>query len=92
MPDLPDINTPLPDIAHESLRQSTVAALDQLADHLEQLADSFLLAQTASDFAQTVLTNFGALQQAVETQAAQIADLETRVSALENPTPPPATS
>ena len=85
MPDLPDINTPLPDLAHESLRQSTVAALEQLADHLQQLADSFLLAQTASDFAQTVLTNFGALQQAV-------ADLETRVSALENPTPPPVTS
>lgn len=78
---LPDLDTP--DLGHANLAAHIV-------DHLEQLADSFLLGQTAADFAQTVLTNFTALQQAVTGQATQIADLEMRVAALENPTPPTA--
>lgn len=83
MPDLPDLNVPWPDAGHEAIRQAVVAAIAEQADHLEQLADSFLLGQTAADFAQTVLTNFTALQQTVTDQAAQIADLQTRVAALE---------
>lgn len=51
-PDRPDLQaTTYPDLAHERLRQ-------ELLDHIEQLADSFLIGQTAADFAQTVLTNF----------------------------------
>lgn len=101
MPDLPDIHTPLPDLAHESLRQSMVAALQTQADHLEQLADSFLLGQTAADGLSIALTNFLALQTAltqtastVTQQATQIADLQaavtdlqTRVTALEQASP-----
>ncbi|MGZ4621446.1 MAG: hypothetical protein ACXVGF_04845 [Blastococcus sp.] len=76
----PDLQaTTYPDLAHERLRQ-------ELLDHIEQLADSFLIGQTAADFAQTVLTNFTALQQTVQQQAAEIADLQTRVAALESPT------
>lgn len=88
MPDLPDINVPLPDLAHESLRQATVGALAALADHVQQLADSFLLGQTAADFAQTVLTNFTTLQTVVGQQAAAIADLQAQVAALQNPPAP----
>jgi len=87
MPDLPDLNVEWPDAGHEAIRLAVVQAIADLAANTEQFADSFLLGQTAADFAQTVLTNFGSLQQAVAAQAAQIADLETRVSALENPTP-----
>jgi len=85
-----DWDAEYPDKVIEAFRRQVKAALADLADHLEQLSDSFLLGQTAADFAQTVLTNFGALQQAVTAQATQIADLETRVAALENPLPPAA--
>jgi hypothetical protein len=89
VPDLPDISTPVPDAGHEDLRLRLVAALADITDHLEQLADSFLLGQTAADFAQTVLTNFTALQAVVTDQATAIGDLTARVTALENPTDPP---
>lgn len=88
VPDLTDIAAG-PDLAHAAVAQATLDALAQLVDHVGQLQDSFLLGQTAFDFAQTVLTNFTALQQVVTEQAAQIADLQSRVSALENP---PATT
>lgn len=87
MSDLPDLNVEWPDAGHEAIRQAVVQAIADLATNAEQFADSFLLGQTAADFAQTVLVNFGLLQQTVTEQAAVIADLETRVTALENPTP-----
>ena len=83
---LPDLDTP--DLGHANLAAHII-------DHLEQLADSFLLGQTAADFAQTVLSNFTTLQGVVTDQAtqladqaAQIADLETRVTARESAAPP----
>ena len=85
-----DWDAEYPDKVIETFRRQVKAALADLADHLEQLSDSFLLGQTAADFAQTVLVNFGTLQQVVTDQATQIADLETRVAALENPLPPAA--
>lgn len=87
MPDLPDLSTPLPDPAHEALRANVVQALADLAAHVESLADAFLLAQTAGDGLDIALTNFVALQNALTAQAQQIADLQSRVSALENPPP-----
>lgn len=85
VPDLADFAAG-PDPAHAALGRAALAAVARLADHLEQLADSFLLGQTAADFAQTVLTNFAGLQQTVTDLAGQVADLQTRVAALENPT------
>lgn len=90
MGDLPDINTPLPDLAHESLRQSVVAALGRIDDHVQALADAFLVGQTAADGLTIALTNFLALQGALTQQAQQITDLEARVASLENPPPPPS--
>ena len=99
MPDVPDIHTPLPDLAHESLRQSVVTALDSIEQHVERLDRVFVLLKGAGLGLQGVLnvlvgaqTNLTDLNQAIQQQATQIADLETRVSALENPTPPPVTS
>ena len=100
---MPDIHEPVPDAGHEQLRLSLVAALDELADHVEQLGDSFLLAQTAGDALGIALTNVLALQQAVTDLAGQVgaagqamteqqtalADLTARVAALETPTDPP---
>ena len=84
-----------PDLAHAAVAQAALDAIATLADHLEQLADSFLLGQTAADFAQTALAAVTQLQQAVTTQGADlaaaqtaVADLEARVAALENPTVP----
>lgn len=78
--DLPDLNVEWPDAGHEAIRLAIVQAIAVQADHLAQLGDSFLLGQTAADFAQTALT-------AVTEQAAQIADLQARLAVLENPTP-----
>lgn len=89
MSDVPDIRQPVPDAGHEMLRQSTVAALDDLATKTDQVAGALLLMKTSLDFAQTFLNAVVPLQQALTDQATQIADLETRVAALENPTDPP---
>lgn len=76
MPDLPDLNVEWPDAGHEAIRQAVVQAIADLAAHAEQFADSFLLSQTAADFAQTVLAAVVPLQEAVT-------DLQARVTALE---------
>lgn len=85
---LPNLAVPLPDMAHEALRQAFVKALADLADHITRVYDSLLLNQTAMDFAETVLTNFTALQGVVTDQAGQIAALTERVAALEATTLP----
>lgn len=77
--DLADLNSPYQDPAHERLR---VAVLD----HFEQLADSFLLGQTAADMAQTFLLAVLPLQQAAQALQQQVAALTSRVAALESPT------
>ena len=102
MPDLAEIAAG-PDVAHAAVAQAALDAIATLADHLEQLADSFLLCLSAADFAQTALAAVTQLQTAVTEragqvadlttqvtdQATQLADLEARVMALENPTVPP---
>lgn len=55
VPDLADFAGG-PDRAHAAIAQAAL-------DHIEQLADSFLLGQTAADFAQTVLQAMVPLQQ-----------------------------
>lgn len=87
MPDVPDIREPVPDLGHEMLRQSVVAALDDLEAKTVRMAGSLLLARTALDFAQTFLDAVVPLQQAVTEQAAQIAELQAQVAAL-TPTAP----
>lgn len=82
MPDF--LNEENPDPAHEAFRLSVLDHIAQLADHLERLDDSFLLALTAADFAQTVLTNFGALQQVVGANQADIATLKSQVATLQS--------
>ena len=77
---MPDIREPVPDAGHEQLRLSLVAALDDLADHVEQLADSFLLAQTAGDALGIALTNVLAVQQAVTDLAGQVGAVQQVVT------------
>lgn len=81
---MPDLDTPLPDPAHEDLRQATKATTEAIADHVQQLADSFLLAQTTAEALVIAL-------QTVTTLQAAVADLTTRVTALEQAgdVPPP---
>lgn len=90
MPDLPSLYEEWPDAGHEAIRLTVVQAIADIAGHAEGLEDSFLLGQTAADFAQTVLTNFTALQELVAAQQQQIADLTVRVAALEPPPDDPA--
>lgn len=70
-PFAPDLADEWPDRAHERLRQ-------ELLEHLQQLADSFLLGQTAADMAATFLA-------AVVPMQAAVTDLQARVAALESP-------
>lgn len=83
-----DLSTPLPDPAHENLRQACVAAVERLAEHVDRLDNSFLLTQTAFDFANTVLAAVAPLQQAVADLQAQMTDLQAQVAAL-TPAPNP---
>jgi phage shock protein A len=91
-----DLHTAYPDVVIDTMRQAAVAAIDDLADHVDRLRDSFLLAQTAADFAQSALAAVTQLQAAVAGHDSAIAALRTdldaltaRVTALE-PAPPPA--
>lgn len=86
---VPDVHDgPLPDLGHESLRLSVVAALDDLETKATQMAGSLLLVRTAFDFAETMLSAVLPLQQALTAQAGQITDLTARVAALESAAPP----
>lgn len=87
MPDLADFAAG-PDPAHAAVAQAALDAVARLDDHVEALADAFLLGQTAADGLSIALTNFLAAQAALTQQAQQIADLEARVAALENPPAP----
>ena len=73
--DLPDLNQSWPDRGHEAIRQVVV-------QHIDAIADGFLLHETAAD----------ALLLALQ----HVANLEARVAALESAAPvppaPPATS
>lgn len=69
--DVSGIDEPLPDLAHEAIRQAVINALSVVwGDH------------------QSLVDRVTALETTTTTQAGQIADLQTRVTALENPTPP----
>lgn len=68
--DTSGIDEPLPDLAHEAIRQAVITALQVVwSDH------------------QSLVDQVTALQQAADDQAEQITELQTRVTALENPTP-----
>lgn len=69
----PDINEPLADRGHESLRQSVVRALAESADNATGVGDAYFLADL-------LFSLVGDVQTAVEA-------LSARVTALENPTP-----
>lgn len=93
---MPDLTTPLPDPAHDDLRQAALVASQSIEDHVRQLSDSFLLAQTAAEALAITLDAVTALQAAVADLQAQVAtppdltalqatvaDLTARVTALE---------
>lgn len=98
-----DLDTEYPDVIIETVRRYLKQAVADLEAHAAQLDDSFLLGLTAFDFAQTVLVNFTALQNAftekqtqlgvlaeqLAEQANQIAGLAEQVAALQAPTTPP---
>jgi polyhydroxyalkanoate synthesis regulator phasin len=85
------------DLAHRAMAQATQRAITELANHVQQLADSFLLAETAADGLGIALTNVTALQQTVtdlqttvNTQAGEITTLQQQVAALQAGQPAPA--
>jgi hypothetical protein len=95
MPDVPDIHDPVPDLGHESLRQSVVAALDGIEEQIGRLERVFLLLKGTGHAMQGTLNVLvGAqatqsqVQQALTAQAEQIAALQAAVDALTPPTPP----
>ena len=87
MPQPVDLARPLPDEAHEGLRLAVVQAIADLGDSF-MLADTLfgLVDQTLADIS-TGTTQRGQLQQRVTALEAQVADLITRVAALEQPLP-----
>lgn len=85
--DLPDLGKPWPDLGHEAIRQAIVQHDAEIADHLEQLSDAFLVGQTAADALGIALTNFVAVQQALAALTARVAALEAAP-----PAPDPATT
>jgi hypothetical protein len=59
---IPDLNKPWPDLGHEAIRQVIVQHIDQLADHVQQLADGFLMMDTAAVALGVALDNIVQLQ------------------------------
>jgi hypothetical protein len=86
-----DLHTPSPDAGHEAIRAPLADAVDRLDDHVSRLDDAFLLAQVTADFAQSTLDSITAMQEAGKQMQAALADLTSRVAALEaaSPTPDP---
>jgi hypothetical protein len=78
-----DWDTEYPHPIFEAMRQRVNAAIADLEQHATQLDGALLLCLTAFDFAQTVLSTLAPLQQQVTTQAAEIADLQAQVAALQ---------
>lgn len=72
---VPDINEPVPDLGHEGLRLSVVAALTDLETKTDQMAGALLLMKTSLDFAQTFLDAVVPLQQAIVALQAEVAAL-----------------
>jgi len=89
MPDLAEFAAS-PDPAHAALAAAALDAITSLANHLLWLQANCLLSQTAADFAQTVLTNFGqlsasvtALSATVTSQGQDITTLQSQVATLQ---------
>jgi predicted nucleic acid-binding Zn-ribbon protein len=88
MSDLPDLHTPLPDRAHEMLRQRVAAAIDDLAEQIERINDAFLLLSVTADFSQATLSTAQAGRKSIaDVQATggglakQVAAINTRLDA-----------
>lgn len=82
MPDLPDLHTPLPDRAHEMLRQTVVAAIDDLAEQVERINDAFLLLSVTADFSQATLSTAQAGRKSIADVATTGNGLGKQVAAL----------
>lgn len=83
MADLTEFSESL-DPAHAALALAALDAISALEDHLAWLQANCLLSQTAADFAQTVLTNFGQLQTTVTSQGQAITTLQSQVATLQS--------
>lgn len=90
MPDVPDIRTPVPDLGHESLRQSVVAALDHIEAQIDRVDNVFLLLKSTGLGMQGTLNvlvgaqaTLAEFQQTVTAQAEQIAALTQQVATLQ---------
>lgn len=102
MPDVLDIHEPVPDLGHETLRQSVVAALDGIEEQIGRLERVFLLLKGTGHALQGTLNvlvgaqaTFAQIQQALAAQGQDIATLKQQVTALQAavaalapPTPP----
>jgi polyhydroxyalkanoate synthesis regulator phasin len=85
---MPDLHEPLPDRAHEMLRQSVAAAIDRLEEQVQRINDAFLLLSVTADFSQATLSTAQAGRKSIaDVQATggglakQVAAINTRLDA-----------
>lgn len=76
MADVPDYRTPSPDAGHEAIRAPLAQAIDDLTAATSGVSDSYMLTDLLFSLLDGVMA-------AADDQAAQIADLTTRLAALE---------
>lgn len=89
------LDEPSDDAAHESIRVAVLAAIADLATNSAGVADAYFLTDLAFSLLdglvndqQSDTTDRGHLQQRIAVLEGQVADLSTRLAALENPPPP----
>lgn len=85
-----DIHEPVPDVGHESLRQSVVAALDSIEEQIARIERVFLLLKGTGHAMQGTLNVLvgaqatqGQVQQALTAQAGQLAAQAGEITALQ---------
>jgi polyhydroxyalkanoate synthesis regulator phasin len=78
---MPDLHEPLPDRAHEMLRQSVAAAIDRLEEQVQRINDAFLLLSVTADFSQATKNTSVSAQKALAQQQATVSALKTRADA-----------
>jgi hypothetical protein len=92
---LPDLQTELPDLAHEALRQCVVSALEQVTVQVQRVEDMLLVLQATMDLGQSTVTagrgerGSRALVQRIDALQARIDALEGRPAAAQRTARPP---
>jgi hypothetical protein len=79
---MPDLHEPLPDRAHEMLRQSVAAAIDRLEEQVQRINDAFLLLSVTADFSQATLSTAQAGRKSIADVQATGGGLAKQVAAI----------